>query len=194
MQGSWVTKGAHVGAGGFLTEFFTMHGEHTAYYSESLTYQGLHNTDRPTGLWNESWVLVDRRPPRKKSADLGSSRCEVDIKRVYDAVIWPGNLSNAGLILPTCRLFRLFLDVLLFRPSARQARRDRAADRILLSRKQWDRPTACVGSDSKCDESAGSRVGRKWVLWNLRKHNGKRFYRTTRIVPATLDRISAAVS
>src|SRR5438046_9354713 len=25
------------------------------------------------------------RPPRKKSADLGSSRCEVDIKRVYDA-------------------------------------------------------------------------------------------------------------
>ena len=52
-------EGAHVGAGGFLTEFFTMHGEHTAYYSESLTYQGLHNTDRPTGLWNESWVLVD---------------------------------------------------------------------------------------------------------------------------------------
>jgi len=44
-----------------LTEFFTMHGEHTAYYSESLTYQGLHNTDRPTGLWNESWVLVDRQ-------------------------------------------------------------------------------------------------------------------------------------
>ena len=54
-------EGAHVGAGGFLTEFFTMHGEHTAYYSESLTYQGLHNTDRPTGLWNESWVLVDRQ-------------------------------------------------------------------------------------------------------------------------------------
>src|SRR5206468_3499543 len=102
-------EGAHVGAGGFLTEFFTMHGEHTAYYSESLTYQGLHNTDRPTGLWNESWVLVDHRPPRKKSADLGSSRCEVDIKRVYDAVIRPGNLSNAGLILPTCRLFRLSL-------------------------------------------------------------------------------------
>src|SRR5437773_1779928 len=49
------------------------------------------------------------RPPRKKSADLGSSRCEVDIKRVYDAVIRPGNLSNAGLILPTCRLFRLSL-------------------------------------------------------------------------------------
>src|SRR2546426_8822253 len=46
-------------------------------------------------------------PPRKKSADLGSSRCEVDIKRVYDAVIRPGNLSNTCLILPTCRLFRL---------------------------------------------------------------------------------------
>src|SRR5438552_14616640 len=57
----------------------------------------------------QNWCGHDRvsRPPRKKSADLGSSRCEVDIKRVYDAVIRPGNLSNAGLILPTCRLFRL---------------------------------------------------------------------------------------
>jgi len=54
------------------------------------------------------------RPPRKKSADLGSSRCEVDIKRVYDAVIRPGNLSNAGLILPTCRLFRLSLELKKF--------------------------------------------------------------------------------
>src|SRR5438552_15075158 len=53
------------------------------------------------------FVSLILRPPRKKSADLGSSRCEVDIKRVYDAVIRPGNLSNAGLILPTCRLFRL---------------------------------------------------------------------------------------
>src|SRR5438552_6200871 len=53
----------------------------------------------------QNWCGHDRvsRPPRKKSADLGSSRCEVDIKRVYDAVIRPGNLSNAGLILPTCR-------------------------------------------------------------------------------------------
>src|SRR5437667_7002957 len=60
------------------------------------------------------------RPPRKKSADLGSSRCEVDIKRVYDAVIRPGNLSNAGLILPTCRLFRLSF-------AARQERERRKA-------------------------------------------------------------------
>src|SRR5439155_24365971 len=85
-------------------------------------------------------------------------------------------------------------DVLHFRPSARQARRDRADDRILLSRKQWDRPTACVGSDSKCDESAGSRVGRKWFLWNLRKPNGKRFYRTTRIGQAPLDPVSGALT
>src|SRR5437867_7509363 len=59
---------------------------------------------------NKGLGLRSFRPPRKKSADLGSSRCEVDIKRVYDAVIRPGNLSNAGLILPTCRLFRLSLD------------------------------------------------------------------------------------
>src|SRR5437867_4904553 len=58
---------------------------------------------------NKGLGLRSFRPPRKKSADLGSSRCEVDIKRVYDAVIRPGNLSNAGLILPTCRLFRLSL-------------------------------------------------------------------------------------
>src|SRR5438094_6219830 len=55
----------------------------------------------------ERMVALGALPPRKKSADLGSSRCEVDIKRVYDGVIRPGNLSNAGLILPTCRLFRL---------------------------------------------------------------------------------------
>src|SRR5438093_11252224 len=64
---------------------------------------------------------------RKKSADLGSSRCEVDIKRVYDAVIRPGNLSNAGLILPTCRLFRLSFDRRLHRElprSRRQRHRD----------------------------------------------------------------------
>ena len=30
-----------------------------------------------------------------------------NINALYDAVIRPGNLSNAGLILPTCRLFRL---------------------------------------------------------------------------------------
>ncbi|MFN8009046.1 MAG: RHS repeat-associated core domain-containing protein [Terriglobia bacterium] len=54
-------EGAHLGTGGIFTEFLTMHGEHTAYYTESLTYQGLHNTDRPFNLWNESWLKVDRQ-------------------------------------------------------------------------------------------------------------------------------------
>jgi hypothetical protein len=54
-------EGTHLGTGGIFTEFVTMHGEHDAYYSESLTYQGLHNTDRPFGIWNESWLQVDRQ-------------------------------------------------------------------------------------------------------------------------------------
>jgi len=37
-----------------------MRGEHAAYFTESVTYQGLHITDRPFGLWNESWLAVDR--------------------------------------------------------------------------------------------------------------------------------------
>jgi hypothetical protein len=37
-----------------------MHGEHAALYSESLVYQGLHNTDRTANLWNESWLAVDK--------------------------------------------------------------------------------------------------------------------------------------
>jgi hypothetical protein len=53
-------EGTHLGTGGIFTEFLTMQGEHAAYYSESLTYQGLHNTDRPFGIWNESWLQVDR--------------------------------------------------------------------------------------------------------------------------------------
>jgi hypothetical protein len=38
-----------------------MRGEQAAYYTESVTYQGLHNTDRPFALWNESWLKVDRQ-------------------------------------------------------------------------------------------------------------------------------------
>jgi hypothetical protein len=38
-----------------------MHGEHAAYFTESVTYQGLHNTDRPFLLWNESWRTVDQQ-------------------------------------------------------------------------------------------------------------------------------------
>ena len=36
------------------------HFEHPAYYSESVTYQGLHNTDKVLDLWNESWLKVDQ--------------------------------------------------------------------------------------------------------------------------------------
>lgn len=28
--------------------------------SESVTYQGLHNTDKAFGLWNESWIGPDK--------------------------------------------------------------------------------------------------------------------------------------
>jgi hypothetical protein len=37
-----------------------MHREHAAYFTESGTYEGLHNTDRPFQLWNESWRAVDQ--------------------------------------------------------------------------------------------------------------------------------------
>lgn len=36
------------------------HFEHPAYYTESVTYQGLHNTDKAFSLWNESWLKVDQ--------------------------------------------------------------------------------------------------------------------------------------
>src|SRR5213593_3930417 len=80
------------------------------YWSPSRGFEyerlGMHMDRRRESFLGKGLQI---RPPRKKSADLGSSRCEVDIKRVYDAVIRPGNLSNAGLILPTCRSFRLSL-------------------------------------------------------------------------------------
>jgi RHS repeat-associated protein len=46
--------------GNGLLGLFQGHFEHPAYYTESATYQGLHNTDRPLNLWNESWLTVDK--------------------------------------------------------------------------------------------------------------------------------------
>jgi len=54
-------EGALAGGGPSILGFLGMHGEHAAYYNESFTYQGLHNTDRPFLLWNESWRAVDQQ-------------------------------------------------------------------------------------------------------------------------------------
>jgi RHS repeat-associated protein len=53
-------EGAHAGNAPGAISFLGMHGEHAGYFAESLTYQGLHNTDRPFQLWNESWLTVDK--------------------------------------------------------------------------------------------------------------------------------------
>src|SRR4029077_9199801 len=53
-------EGAHAGGGPSILGFLGMHGEHAAYFNESVTYQGLHNTDRTLNLWNESWLTVDK--------------------------------------------------------------------------------------------------------------------------------------
>src|SRR6267154_4538174 len=53
-------EGAHAGAGKGPFAILGMHGEHAAYFNESVTYQGLHNTDRTANLWNESWLTVDK--------------------------------------------------------------------------------------------------------------------------------------
>jgi hypothetical protein len=54
-------EGEHAGNAPGAISFLGMHGEHAAYFAESLTYQGLHNTDRPFQLWNESWLTVDHQ-------------------------------------------------------------------------------------------------------------------------------------
>ncbi|MGB9464873.1 MAG: hypothetical protein WBR10_07150, partial [Candidatus Acidiferrum sp.] len=54
-------EGTHAGGGPSILGFLGMHGEHAAYFNESVTYQGLHNTDRPFLLWNESWRAVDQQ-------------------------------------------------------------------------------------------------------------------------------------
>jgi RHS repeat-associated protein len=52
-------KGTHAfGNGPF--GFLQGHLEQPAYYTESVTYQGLHNTDLILNLWNESWLKVDK--------------------------------------------------------------------------------------------------------------------------------------
>ena len=53
-------EGTHAASGASILGFVGMRGEHAAYFTESVTYQGLHNTDRPFQLWNESWLNVDR--------------------------------------------------------------------------------------------------------------------------------------
>ncbi len=52
-------EGTHV-IGPGLFGVLKGHFEHPAYYVESVTYQGLHNTDRGFGLWNESWRKLDQ--------------------------------------------------------------------------------------------------------------------------------------
>ena len=54
-------EGTHAGGGPSVLGFIGMRGEHAAYWNESLVYQGLHNTDRPFQLWNESWLAVDQQ-------------------------------------------------------------------------------------------------------------------------------------
>ncbi len=54
-------EGTHAGGGPSILGFVGMHGEHAAYFTESGTYEGLHNTDRPFQLWNESWRAVDQQ-------------------------------------------------------------------------------------------------------------------------------------
>ena len=52
-------EGTHAGRGPFGV--FGFHFEHEAYWNESIVYQGLHNTDRAFGLWNESWATLDEK-------------------------------------------------------------------------------------------------------------------------------------
>jgi RHS repeat-associated protein len=52
-------EGTHALGNGLLG-LFQGHFEHPAYYTESVTYEGLHNTDKAANLWNESWLAVDK--------------------------------------------------------------------------------------------------------------------------------------
>jgi RHS repeat-associated protein len=54
-------EGTHAGSGPSVFGFLGMHGEKAAYTNESIIYEGLHNTDRPTLLWNESWAILDEK-------------------------------------------------------------------------------------------------------------------------------------
>jgi hypothetical protein len=59
-SGVTMHEGTHAGGGRSILGLMGMHGEHAAYFNESLTYEGLHNTDKPFQLWNESWLTVDK--------------------------------------------------------------------------------------------------------------------------------------
>jgi len=59
-------EGTNAGGGPSVLGFVGMRGEQAAYYTESVTYQGLHNTDRPFALWNESGLKVDRQKIEQK--------------------------------------------------------------------------------------------------------------------------------
>ena len=56
-----------------------MRGEQAAYYTESVTYQGLHNTDRPFALWNESWLKVDRQQVDRQQIEQKREQAIQDI-------------------------------------------------------------------------------------------------------------------
>jgi RHS repeat-associated protein len=64
-------EGTHA-LGNGIRGWFQGHFEKPAYYTESVTYQGLHNTDRPFGLWDESWAKLDQHQideKRKKAIE-----------------------------------------------------------------------------------------------------------------------------
>jgi hypothetical protein len=48
----------HAGSGPGILGLLGMRGERSAYTNESITYQGLHNTDVVFGLWNENWLML----------------------------------------------------------------------------------------------------------------------------------------
>jgi len=52
-------EGTHAGGGPSILGLLGERGEHAAYFTESVTYQGLRNTDQTLNLWNESWLAAD---------------------------------------------------------------------------------------------------------------------------------------
>jgi hypothetical protein len=69
-------EGGHLSNSGFPVLSFLEHGEHTALFSESATYQGLHATDRAYGLWNESWSRLDRQQMETKREEAIQSELD----------------------------------------------------------------------------------------------------------------------
>src|SRR5262249_38598950 len=86
-------EGTHA-LGNGLKGLFQGHFEHPAYYTESVTYQGLHNTGKAFGLWNESWIEPDKtqisveqhreaaiqnaiHPPKTTAATTGATKMKL---------------------------------------------------------------------------------------------------------------------